>query len=61
MRFYLTTHKQHWVRAVRIPLFLKAQHFTQTKTLHPALGPYAVDSGGFSELQKHGTWTRTPR
>jgi hypothetical protein len=24
-------------------------------------GPYAVDSGGFTELQRHGRWTRTPR
>ncbi|NXY98748.1 hypothetical protein HYE82_31095 [Streptomyces sp. BR123] len=61
MRFYLTTHKRHWVRVTAIPLFLKSEHFTQAKTLTAALGPYAVDSGGFTELQKHGRWTRSPQ
>ncbi|MFF8599537.1 hypothetical protein ACF065_25975 [Streptomyces sp. NPDC015232] len=61
MRFYLTTHKRHWVRVTGVPLFLKAEHFTQARTLPQALGPYAVDSGGFTELQQHGRWTRSPR
>lgn len=61
MRFYLTTHKRHWVRLTGVPLFLKSEHFAVARTLPQALGPYAVDSGGFSELQKHGRWTRTPR
>ncbi|MEU5975210.1 hypothetical protein [Streptomyces sp. NPDC047315] len=61
MRFYLTTHKRHWVKLTSVPLFLKAQHFANARTLPEALGPYAIDSGGFSELQKHGRWTRTPR
>lgn len=60
MRFYLTTHKRHWVRLTGLPLFLKSEHFTTARTLPEALGPYAVDSGGFSELQRHGAWTRTP-
>jgi hypothetical protein len=61
VRFYLTTHKRHWVRVTSVPLFLKSEHFTQARTLPVALGPYAVDSGGFTELQKHGQWTRSPR
>ncbi|MGW9305831.1 deazapurine DNA modification protein DpdA family protein [Streptomyces cyaneofuscatus] len=61
MRFYLTTHKRHWIKLTNKPLFLKSEHFTSAAKLYPALGPYAVDSGGFSELQRHGTWTRTPR
>jgi hypothetical protein len=60
-RFYLTTHKRHWVRLTDVPLFLKSEHFVQARTLHQALGPYAVDSGGFTELQRHGHWTRSPR
>lgn len=60
MRFYLTTHKRHWVRLTDVPLFLKSEHFANAVTLHPARGPYAVDSGGFTELQRHGRWTRTP-
>ncbi|MER5914638.1 hypothetical protein ABT124_30235 [Streptomyces sp. NPDC001982] len=61
MRFYLTTHKRHWIKLTDVPLFLKSEHFAVAATLYPAKGPYAVDSGGFSELQRHGYWTRTPR
>ncbi|AGP56728.1 DUF7221 family queuine tRNA-ribosyltransferase-like protein [Streptomyces rapamycinicus] len=61
MRFYLTTHKRHWVRLTEVPLFLKSEHFVKAVKLDPAHGPYAVDSGGFSELQRHGRWTRGPR
>ncbi|MFJ8000746.1 hypothetical protein ACIQ7D_27050 [Streptomyces sp. NPDC096310] len=61
MLFYLTTHKRHWVRLTDVPLFLKSEHFAVARTLPVAIGRYAVDSGGFSELQEHGRWTRTPR
>lgn len=61
MRFYLTTHKRHWVRLTKVPLLLKSEHFSQARTLPEALGPYAIDSGGFTILQKNGRWTRTPR
>ncbi|MFJ4004003.1 hypothetical protein ACIPWL_11155 [Streptomyces sp. NPDC090023] len=61
MRFYLTTHKRHWVKLTNLPLFLKSEHFAAARTLPPAQGPYAVDSGGFTELQRHGIWTRSPR
>ncbi|MFF3872541.1 hypothetical protein [Streptomyces sp. NPDC001978] len=61
MRFYLTTHKRHWVKLTDVPLFLKSEHFASAAKLYPVMGPYAVDSGGFSELQRHGRWTRTPR
>ncbi|WP_030382331.1 MULTISPECIES: DUF7221 family queuine tRNA-ribosyltransferase-like protein [unclassified Streptomyces] len=61
MRFYLTTHKRHWIRLTDVPLFLKSEHFAAAAKLYPARGPYAVDSGGFSELQRHGQWTRSPR
>ncbi|MER7838405.1 hypothetical protein ABTY98_21565 [Streptomyces sp. NPDC096040] len=61
MRFYLTTHKRHWIKLTDKPLFLKSEHFAAAAKLYPALGPYAVDSGGFSELKDKGTWTRPPR
>ncbi|MDX3359747.1 MULTISPECIES: deazapurine DNA modification protein DpdA family protein [Streptomyces] len=61
MRFYLTTHKRHWLRLTDVPLFLKAEHFDRAAKWDVARGPYAVDSGGFMELKAKGTWTRTPR
>ncbi|MEV5264135.1 DUF7221 family queuine tRNA-ribosyltransferase-like protein [Streptomyces werraensis] len=49
------------MRLTRVPLFLKSEHFAAAVKLDAAQGPYAVDSGGFTELQRHGRWTRTPR
>lgn len=61
MRFYLTTHKRHWVKSVTVPLFLKAEHFEVARTLPQAITRFAIDSGGFTMLQKNGYWTRSPR
>ncbi|MFI0187828.1 hypothetical protein ACH4PW_09735 [Streptomyces sp. NPDC017082] len=61
MRFYLTTHKRHWLRLTDVPLFLKAEHFDRAVKWDVAQGPYAIDSGGFMELKSKGTWTRSPR
>lgn len=61
MDFYLTTHKRHWVKLVTVPLFLKAEHFAVARKLPLAVTRFAIDSGGFTELQQHGAWTRTPR
>lgn len=61
MRFYLTTHKKHWLRETAVPLFLKSEHLAGAVKPLRAIGRYAVDSGGFTELQRHGRWTRTPR
>ncbi|MFJ1698958.1 hypothetical protein ACIOHC_28165 [Streptomyces sp. NPDC088252] len=61
MRFYLTTHKRHWLRWTNEPLFLKSEHFDRAVKWDVAQGPYAIDSGGFMELKDKGTWERTPR
>ncbi|MYQ64990.1 hypothetical protein GTY92_16160 [Streptomyces sp. SID4950] len=61
MRFYLTTHKRHWLRLTDVPLFLKSEHWDRAVKWDVAQGPYAVDSGGFMELKGKGTWTRPPR
>ncbi|MGW0794027.1 deazapurine DNA modification protein DpdA family protein [Streptomyces sp. NPDC002692] len=61
MRFYLTTHKRHWLRLTNVPLFLKSEHFDRARKWDEAQGPYAIDSGGFTELKDRGTWTRSPR
>lgn len=61
MRFYLTTHKRHWLRLTDVPLFLKSEHWDRAIKWDEARGPYAIDSGGFMELKDKGTWTRPPR
>ena len=47
MRFYLTTHKRHWIKLTDVPLFLKSEHFDRAIKWDEARGPYAIDSGGF--------------
>ncbi|MBY8877471.1 deazapurine DNA modification protein DpdA family protein [Actinacidiphila acidipaludis] len=63
MRFYLTTHKRHWIALTDVPLFLKYEHFGvgTARSLPRAIGRYAIDSGGFTILQRFGRWTTTPQ
>ncbi len=57
MKFYLGTHKvaQHWWEH-RVPLFVSRRTLTGRKTLPEARSHWALDSGGFTELDKYGEW-----
>jgi hypothetical protein len=60
MRFMLGTAKPHWLEDARfldVPLFVSRRTLSQVKKLPRAFGEWALDSGGFSELQMHGRWT----
>lgn len=57
--FYLGTHQVHWITKTDVPLFLSARRLRDQKRWPRALGRWALDSGGFSELTLHGGW-RTP-
>ncbi len=59
-QFYLGTHMPHWLGLVDIPLFVSHRRLMNRKTFPRALGPWALDSGGFSELQMYGEWRTTP-
>jgi hypothetical protein len=57
--FYLGTHHPHWLRLERfrdVPLFISRNRLTGYKTFPQALGPWAFDSSGFSEVKDHGCW-----
>lgn len=57
--FYLGTHHPHWLRLPEfadVPLFISRNRVKDYKTLPRALGPYAFDSAGFSEVKQHGRW-----
>ncbi len=63
MRFYLGTHQPQWLadpRCADLPLFVSRRTLSQRKTLPRAVTSWALDSGGFTELQMHGRWTVTP-
>lgn len=63
--FYLGTHRPYWLwnGAVDVPLFVSHSTLKTRKSAFPAatVPSWALDSGGFSELQHRGEWTVTPR
>jgi len=44
-----------------VPLFVSNRTLAPRKTFPRARGPWALDSGGFSELTLYGEWRTTPR
>ncbi len=60
--FYLGTHDPLWLARSEVPLFISAVRIrTRCKRKRPvAVVPWALDSGGFSELSLHGRWTVEP-
>lgn len=59
--FYLGTHQPHWLKRYDIPMFISRRRLTGFKTLPKARGIWALDSGGFTELNMHGEWQVTPQ
>lgn len=60
MRFYLGTHEVSWLARTDIPLFVSHRRLAPRRGLPRALGGWALDSGGFTELSMHGRWTTSP-
>jgi hypothetical protein len=54
--FYLGTHMPNWLSLTDVPLFVSRRRLTDRKTLPTAMGRWALDSGGFTELSMYGTW-----
>lgn len=46
-----------WLRLTDVPLFISRRRIAHYKTLPRALGRWAIDSGGFTELSMYGRWT----
>lgn len=57
MQFFLGTHKPVWLTRTDVPLFVSRRTLAEYKILPKARGPWALDSGGFSELGLNGRWT----
>lgn len=53
--------KPHFLTHTDVDLFVANTHLMDRRSLPGGRGRLAIDSGGFSELQRHGRWTRTPR
>lgn len=56
MEFYLGTHKPNHLERTAVPLFVSRRTLAPRRRLPRALGPWALDSGGFSELSLFGEW-----
>lgn len=56
-RFFLGTHMDNWLKTWTVPLFVSRRRLIRRKQLLRAAGPWALDSGGFTELTKYGGWT----
>lgn len=60
MKFYLGTHLPNWLRREEfrhVPLFVSRRTLARYKKLPRAIGAWALDSGGFTELSMFGKWT----
>ena len=58
--FLLGTHQPGWLARVGVPLFVSDRRLRTYRRLPVARAAWAVDSGGFTELQQYGTWTTPP-
>jgi hypothetical protein len=60
VRFYLGTHEPSWLARTEVPLFVSHRRLARQQALPRAVGRWALDSGGFTELSMHGRWETTP-
>jgi hypothetical protein len=62
MRFYLGTHQPAWLaRDLGVPLLVSHRRLASRRSLPRATGPWALDSGGFTELSLYGRWRTDAR
>lgn len=61
MKFYLGTHETSWLGKTSVPLFISRRRLALRAKCPRALGPWALDSGGFTELSMYGEWRTTPQ
>lgn len=61
MTFYLGTCNVLWLETPGAPLFVSASRFAGKKKLPRAACDWALDSGAFSHVNKHGGWTTSAR
>jgi hypothetical protein len=59
--FYLGTHSPNWLALAGVPLFVSRRRLKDRKTFPRATAPWALDSGGFTELSMFGAWNTSPR
>jgi hypothetical protein len=61
LTFYLGTPEPAWLGRTGVPLFVSRRRLARLRQLPRAVGPWALDSGGFSELTAGSTWSTPAR
>ena len=61
LMFWLGTHETSWLAKAGVPLFVARQRLEPRRTLPRAAAPWALDSGAFTEITRHGEWAMTAR
>lgn len=59
--FWLGTGNPAWLATAGVPLFVSDTRLRGRVRLPRAVAPWGLDSGGFTQLQRYGTWTVPPR
>jgi hypothetical protein len=60
MQYFIGTHKPHWLTLSHLPLFISNRTLATRKRLPRAVCDWALDSGGFTEINTFGDWQTTP-
>ena len=58
--FFLGTHHPGWLKTAAMPLFISDRRLRTYRNLPRAQSMWALDSGGFTELSRHGKWDHGP-
>jgi hypothetical protein len=59
-RFYLGVHHANWLAELAVPTFVSHHTLAKRRTLPRAAAPWACDSAGFSQIDKHGAFLTSP-
>lgn len=58
LRFFMGTHEPLWLERLDVPLFVARPRFQRCRRRRPrALAPWAMDSGGFTEVTARRGWS----
>jgi hypothetical protein len=60
VKFYLGIHQANWLEETTVPCFISYAQVRTWRVWRTVTAPWVLDSGGFTQLRKHGGWTFTP-
>jgi hypothetical protein len=61
VKFYLGAQHPTWLERTDVPLFYTRARLESRRTFPRAAGTWALDSGGYTEINTHGKWMTTAK